>query len=469
MLCIICESSAYQKKYRCPYCDKRAERMDLVNHIDENHSDMIPKGYTSTRLVFNMINKKEHGSCVICGKETKWDEEKARYDRFCGSKRCHDQYVKTAHKNTNIEEKLRDPEFQQKMLAGRSISGTYKFSDGGKVSYTGSYEKNLLEFLDKILHVKSYDIIAPGPVIEYEFDGKTHFWITDLIYLPYNLVFDVKDGGDNPNRREMTSYREKQIAKEEAIRKQGKYNYIRLTDNKFEQLIEVMLMIKETLVDDNKPQIPIIKINEHSTMAISALPPSNNQNVYIVHYKNKNSFIGNDDNYALCKDYMQDTVTVNNGEFNIIPFEDLKEMNIRVFKYKKDANFIDTLENSNNGIDFYKNLTGKDLLDLNQLEFDNLFEEVTPYTDLLSIMEGIITESIKNKLIGQTDKSALVEGISIPYFELEHLNKGDYNIKFYRDMDGVFLMKEDSCIRTKSYKDIKYLEDHLREIANIME
>ena len=232
---VILTEASYEKKYKCPYCDKRDTRIHLVSHIEKKHSEMIPKGYTATRIVFNTINKKEHGVCVICGKETEWDENKARYNRFCGSKVCHDKYVKIAHKNTNIEAKLRDPEFQQKMLAGRSISGKYKFTDGGMVSYTGSYEKQLLEFLDKVLNVKSYDIESPGPTIPYTFNGEEHFWITDQRYIPYNLVFDVKDGGDNPNRREMPEYRAKQIAKESAIKKQGKYNYIRLTNNNKDQ------------------------------------------------------------------------------------------------------------------------------------------------------------------------------------------------------------------------------------------
>ena len=272
------KTAKYQKKYKCPYCEKRLTRSDLVTHIEMEHQDMIPRDYTATRVVFNTINKKDHGTCVICGAETKWDEEKARYDRFCGKKSCHDEYVKIAHKNTQIDKKLRDPEFQQKMLAGRSISGTYKFSDGRSLSYTGTYELKLLQFLDQILKVKSYDVITPGPTIEYMYDGKKHFWITDLYYAPYNLVFDVKDGGDNPNNREMTSYREKQIAKEKAIEKQGKYNYIRLTNNDFSQLIEIMMELKELYTDEPLKK-PIIRINENAAMALNSMPPADRKSV----------------------------------------------------------------------------------------------------------------------------------------------------------------------------------------------
>lgn len=461
-------SSTYQKKYKCPYCDKRYTRMDLVSHIEKKHSDMIPKDYTATRVVFNLINKKDHGTCVICGKETKWDEDKARYDRFCGSKACHDKYVKTAHKNTRIEEKLRDPDFQQKMLAGRSISGTYKFTDGNKVSYTGSYEKNVLEFLDKVLNVKSYDIESPGPVIEYEYKGETHTWITDQRYIPYNLVWDVKDGGDNPNRREMTEYREKQIAKEEAIKKQGKYNYIRLTNNDFEQLIEIMLMLKEQLSDETVPQTPIIKINESSTVVLNAIPQSNPQDVYIIDYMKKNTFVDddNDHHYALCRGYMQDAVTVKDSLPKELSFEELKEMDVRVYRYNGNANYSDILENSDVDSDIYTYLTGKELLDNMQLEFDPLFEEVLPYTESLRILsESLYVTSMQSI----PEKNNMIhEGVCIPIFELEQYNDPVSPIKFYRDLDGIFLMNESTKFRTKSYNDIEYLKKFKNEIGDIL-
>lgn len=253
------------KRYKCPYCEYRGYRVDLVEHVDEKHEDMIPKDYSSSRVVYNAINKKEHGSCMICHKETEWDENKQRYNTLCGSKKCKDEYVKIVRsrmvKKYGTDNLLRDPNFQKKMLENRSISGKYKFEDGGVVGYVGSYEKKFLEFMDKFLHIKSYDIISPGPTIPYHYNGKEHLWITDFIYEPYNLVFDVKDGGDNPNTRDMKEYREKQTAKEKAIAEYGDYNYIRLTDNKFEQLISIFMELKEK-ADDK----PIIRINESFLM-----------------------------------------------------------------------------------------------------------------------------------------------------------------------------------------------------------
>ena len=263
-------SSVYKRKYACPYCDEKYEKVKLVSHIDKKHSECIPEGFTATRIVFNIVNKKEKGKCVICGKESPWNEDKARYDRFCSDK-CKKEYEKIAAerlkrvRGTTKEEMLKDIEYQNNvMLANRKISGKYKFQDGTIRTYVGSYELKFLEFMDKFFNVKSEDLETPGPIIEYKYRGETHKWITDAYYAPYNLVFDIKDGGDNPNKAIVD--RERQTCKENAIKKQGKYNYIRLTDNKFEQLIELMLELKELYIENNGEYTPIVRINESTIL-----------------------------------------------------------------------------------------------------------------------------------------------------------------------------------------------------------
>lgn len=268
-------SAKYKKKYKCPYCEERLDRSKLANHIEKKHSELIPEGFTASRVAFNTMNKKTVGHCIMCGNETEWNEDKCRYERLCNSKKCHKKYLELVEKRLQAsrgqtkKEMMSDPEFQNKMLNNRRISGTYKFSDGGKINYVGKYERNFLEFMDKFLHVQSSDIQSPGPTIEYWYDNKKHFWITDFYYIPYNLVLDIKDGGDNPNKRDMPVYRAKQTAKEKAIETGRQYNYIRLTDNQFNQLIDIMLDLKDSMIDLEGPynqkiaQIqPIIRINE---------------------------------------------------------------------------------------------------------------------------------------------------------------------------------------------------------------
>lgn len=265
------------KKYKCPYCEKRCERDKLQYHIGKDHQDMIPQDYTAARVAFNYLNKKTEGHCIICGGVTDWNEDKKRYERLCNNPACKKKYVKMTEdrlkkaRGVTKKEMMNDPKHQDEMLRNRSISGTYKFEDGGRINYVGSYEKNFLEFMDKFLHVQSTDIQSPGPTVEYIFEGKKHFWITDFYYIPYNLVFDIKDGGKNPNKRDMAEYRAKQYYKEKAIKDQGEYNYIRLTDNQFDQLIEIMIDLKDSMTVLDGPYYqkiskakPIVRIYESS-------------------------------------------------------------------------------------------------------------------------------------------------------------------------------------------------------------
>lgn len=256
------------KRYKCPYCQDRHIRKDLIDHIDKEHEELIPDGFEAAQVVYDIVNNtKGAGRCRVCGSSTKWNSGAKRYDVLCENPRCkqkmREEYQKNMIKVHGTYNILTDDEQQKKMLANRSISGTYRFSDGGVVNYTGSYEKKFLEFADKVMQITSKDIMAPGPTLEYEMDGKKHFYITDFLYIPYNLIIEVKDGGSNPNNKDskgMRSSRQRTIEKEKLITDRGEFNYLRLTDNQFVQLLEIFMEIKKALLegDDGK----IVKINE---------------------------------------------------------------------------------------------------------------------------------------------------------------------------------------------------------------
>ena len=256
------------KTYKCQYCEKRFIRKDLINHIENKHEEMIPEGFSASRLVYNQINKTTCGKCRVCGTETTWNEKAGRYNVLCSNPKCK-EHMREEYKKNMLRVKgtyniLNDPEQQKKMLANRSISGKYKFTtDGGELTYTGSYEKKCLEFMDVVMQIPSTDILSPGPTLEYEYNGEKHFYITDFYYIPYNLIIEVKDGGDNPNNKKsvgMNSSREKTIEKEHLITDKGEYNYIRLTNNNFAQLIEIFMVIKEKLLEGDVSKT--YKINE---------------------------------------------------------------------------------------------------------------------------------------------------------------------------------------------------------------
>lgn len=266
------------RKYKCPYCDFKASRMDLVDHVEKEHNELIPEDHTAAQVIFDSINGKDYGTCMICKcKVYEWNNKINRYYNLCKNPNCKAKVREIAlarhMKVYNKPTLLNDAEHQEKMLANRRISGSYTFSDGKKFVYTGKYEKNALEFMDKVLEIPSKDILTPGPVLEYEYNGKVHKWITDIFYIPANLIIEIKDGGNNPNTRTMTSYREKQVAKEVMITDKGTYNYIRLTNNDFSQLLSIFADMKNEALNEKNPKVKI-HINE------SLAPFSNTKNIY---------------------------------------------------------------------------------------------------------------------------------------------------------------------------------------------
>ena len=149
-----------KRKYPCPYCDKKLYRDQLIVHVGEKHESMLPEGYSPARAVYDAINKKNYGTCMICkSKVYEWDPVVLRYKNICSNPACINA-VRTKALNNH----LNDPEVQMKMLAGRKISGTYEFTDGTKHSYVGSYEKKCLEFMDKVLQMQGKDILTPETI-----------------------------------------------------------------------------------------------------------------------------------------------------------------------------------------------------------------------------------------------------------------------------------------------------------------
>lgn len=267
------------KVFKCIYCEnKYVDKQALYDHILEKHNDNIPKGMSVSQHLFNVRNKKSHGSCIICGKETKWNEKTEKYERIC-SEKCQKEF-RNMFKNRMINTHgkvhlLDDPEQQKKMLANRSISGEYRWTDGTMKPYTGSYELDFLKVCDKMLGLTSNDVIIPAPMVfNYtDSEGKKRFYIPDAYIVSLNTIVEIKDGGSNPNKHHKIQDvdKAKEKMKDDIMRNQKQYNYVKVTDKNYAILLNFMLDLKDRDMEEGDVKLPLIRIDEAANLTRNKL------------------------------------------------------------------------------------------------------------------------------------------------------------------------------------------------------
>lgn len=459
-------ASNYVKTYKCPFCESRFTRDKLVDHIDTKHENEIPEGFTAFRYVFHYVNKRPldyHGICTECKGPTDWDEERGRYKRQCNKKACHDSYVAKFEKNMirtkGVTRISSTQEGQIKMLQNRKISGTYTFSNGETKTYTGEYERKTLEFMDKYLNIDPNDLMSPGPILEYKYKGTTHFYITDFYYQPYNLIIEVKDGGKNPNKRNMPEYRAKQIEKENFIIKHTNYNYIRLTDNDLKQLVKVFLDLKYQMVENTGERV--IHINEEyltEFMGMVKYMPvigmnQNDQSVFIRNYMQNNVFSGEDINkyeMAISNSYKFDTLfRLKEGTLIKQTLEEAKADGLafdnRVFEATlpdNDANYWKSmdlligeckLDEVSDSIDFslYESIFGKKQYTPDQIMAESSVKELPSFETYCDILKSITTNYLMEDSIialGESVGTNLITGKDVVYSDNHKLMSESFGL-----------------------------------------
>lgn len=258
---------------KCPICGKsRKNKQDVIDHVEHNHMDEIPEEYTTAQYIYSLVHGRDHGLCRVCGQPTEWNEKTGKPKQLCGSKSCAQKRRIIAQRNMirvyGTDNLLKDPLHQEKMLANRKISGKYTWSDNKHTfTYTGSYEKFALEWLDKVYEYDPDDIMMPGPIINYDLNGEEHPWITDMYLESLNLVIEFKDGSYDKNTHEgFKGNREREKAKDEHMQHQTKYNYTKITNKNMMDLVKIISMIRlDNIFGDEKHQAiekPVIVINE---------------------------------------------------------------------------------------------------------------------------------------------------------------------------------------------------------------
>lgn len=489
---------ATERRIACPLCRRKDFKDKLIRHIEKDHEDII--GEISAEQFLYDKTHPGSGKCIVCGNKTDWNEKTGKYHRLCSNPKCKEELRAKFKKNMiRVHGKvslLDDAAHQAKMLAHRSISGTYVYSDGTKFTYTGSYEHKAIEFMDKVLHCNSKDIIMPGPVIDYTDQyGNSRQWITDIYYVPYNLIIEVKDGGDNPNNRQMDEYRAKQVSKEAELIKLGEYNYLRLVDNKFVQLMEVLALLKDQEINEPNTTNKVIRINESAVYddrfftlddvekseeddnipqeydiirrlsdlkeyaarehmgvgAVGGIVGTIDGNMLVQYTPHRHSFSGEKDGFGVVDDKKSTKLRVksDNDETEIVDKEPfLQDKFYKSYRHKRDRV---TWENA---INLYEEITGKVMLSKDQLEYDDDFTESDLDRDnKLTLMNAIY--SIESELYDTSLPLCDILDVNTAKSKLKEFHEGTMIME---DNNGYFAVDLESKIRTKSYKTILEIE-----------
>lgn len=238
----------------CPYCKKYFPKKDLaVEHMYKKHKKELDNdNMDAPQALYFSTHGTLKGTCMCgCGKETDWNPKTGKPYKVSNDPNCRKRLREAALKNHvkvyGKETLLDDMEHQREMQKHRPTAGQYQFRDGGYVSYLSSPEKNFLQFCDKVLDLTSNMIQAsPETFSYYDPVSKMNRQYDPDFYLPdYNLIVEIKDGGSHTNTNpafiKETKY--KVALKDDVMRKQNKYNYIKIVDQSYGPFVEILYKI----------------------------------------------------------------------------------------------------------------------------------------------------------------------------------------------------------------------------------
>jgi hypothetical protein len=214
-----------------------------VYRMHRDQLDLL--GVTARQAIFNHRNRQAVGTTsgrsVLSGRPTSWNEPAGRYERFADDSeraKYRESFLERMRRVHGRDHLLDDPDQQRRMLAARSISGSYEFRDGSRKTYTGSEELALLRFLDDALGWPGVDVHMPAPQ-NFSYvgeDGKNHTYIPDAYLESLNLIVEVKGERHNGFRAREHAV---ETAKDEVLGTSG-YNYVKVEQQSYGDLLDAM-------------------------------------------------------------------------------------------------------------------------------------------------------------------------------------------------------------------------------------
>lgn len=279
------------QSFKCPVCKKaKYSSMKLLeNHVIKEHSEEIPLHMPVDQFLFNLRNKKTHGTCVICGNETNWNPAIHKYHRFC-SDRCKDKYIKIARdrlKKTHGTDNLAaDPEHQRKMLQNRKISKVYKYKDGSTINCVGSYEYDFIKYNDEVLGIDSKTIQECTFEFRYFYNEKEHFYIPDYYIPSLNLLIEIKDKG-NTHPNIAVNMKAMDVKKFEEVIRQNRYNFIVICGKEYEEYVKFIEYLSNRENNENDKNKFIVEIPKDVYSGLFYSKESINQSQEFFNFGNK--------------------------------------------------------------------------------------------------------------------------------------------------------------------------------------
>lgn len=247
----------------CPYCKRYFSlKQPCLDHINKYHAkELEASGMDAAQSLYYSVHKTLSGKCMCgCGRDTEWNYKTGKPYKVSTDPECKKRLYTQAEKNmmssrgVTVHSLLQDMEHQKEMQEHRPTYGHYKFSTGGEVNYLSKLELNFLKFCDLVMEFTA-NMFAPCPEAFEYFDPETNTtrkYMPDY-YLPdYNLIIEIKDGGKkhntNPAYLKQTGY--KVALKDEVMKNQNRYNYIRISGANYGSFVELLYQI----VHDSKPE-----------------------------------------------------------------------------------------------------------------------------------------------------------------------------------------------------------------------
>ena len=238
----------------CPYCKKYFPKKALVvEHMYKMHQRELNRdGMDAPQSLYFSTHGTLKGQCMCgCGRETDWNPKTGKPFKVSNNPECRKRLRDAALKNHvkvyGKETLLNDMEHQKEMQKHRPTAGRYQFKDGNYVDYLSKPEKNFLQFCDKIMDFTSQMIqTSPETFTYYDPVSKINLQYDPDFYLPYyNLIVEIKDGGSHTNTNpafvKETKY--KVALKDDVMRKQTRYNYIKIVDQSYGPFVELLYKI----------------------------------------------------------------------------------------------------------------------------------------------------------------------------------------------------------------------------------